>query len=69
VAAGAALAARGAPGEGARQLALEIWAMAHGAAMLMLRSRLPVAGVDEAGVILQRGVRSLIAGAAAEGRR
>ena len=69
LAAGAALAARGAPADGARRVALEIWAMSHGAAMLMLRSRPPVAGVEDARAILDRGVRSLVAGAAAEALR
>lgn len=69
VAAGVALGARGAPGGGARALALEIWALSHGAAMLMLRNRLPVTGAEEAVAMLERGVRSLVAGAASQSRR
>lgn len=56
------------PGAGAdsSRLALEIWALAHGAATLMLGGYLPAQGGVDADALLQGGVRALVDGA---GRR
>lgn len=69
VASDAVLAARGAGPDGARRLALEIWALSHGAAALMLRERPSTQNEADAYRVLERGVRSLVAGAAADGTR
>lgn len=46
-----------------RKLAFEIWALAHGAAMLAVAGHLDPAKGDDAAVILERGAEALIDGA------
>ena len=45
------------------RLALEIWALAHGAATLMLGGYLPAQGGADAYGLLESGVRALVDGA------
>jgi hypothetical protein len=47
----------------AGRLALEIWALAHGVATLMLGGYLPAQGGADAYRVLENGVRALVAGA------
>jgi hypothetical protein len=58
-AAGVIAAAGGNPRE-ARRLALEIWALAHGTAMLALSGHLDPAHGDDPAAILDRGAEALI---------
>lgn len=67
-AAAAVLAARRKPGADPARLALEIWALSHGAAMLMLGGYLPGGGGADAYGVLERGLRSLIQGGHAPGQ-
>jgi hypothetical protein len=43
-----------------RRLALEIWALAHGTAMLALAGHLDPARGDDPGTILERGAEAMI---------
>lgn len=61
-AAGAVLGARRSDGDAAR-LALEVWALSHGVATLMLGGYLPERGRSDAYNLLDSGVRALIQGA------
>jgi AcrR family transcriptional regulator len=58
-AAGVLAAAGGNPRE-VRRLALEIWALAHGTAMLMLAGHIDAARGDDPAAILDRGAEALI---------
>lgn len=62
-AAGAALRARKRADADSARLALEVWALSHGAATLMLGGYLPQSGASDAYNLLESGVRSLLRGA------
>ena len=61
-AAGAALRALRQPDADAAHLALQVWALSHGAATLMLGGYLPASGGADAYQILNLGVRAMIMG-------
>ncbi|MBX9760170.1 MAG: TetR/AcrR family transcriptional regulator [Beijerinckiaceae bacterium] len=63
----AAALARGGPGADPSRLALEIWALAHGVATLMLGGYLPSQGGVDAYGLLQSGVSALVDGAGRRG--
>ena len=62
-AAGAALRARKRGDADSARLALEVWALSHGAATLMLGGYLPRSGASDPYNLLESGVRSLLRGA------
>ncbi|MFN3891458.1 MAG: TetR/AcrR family transcriptional regulator [Beijerinckiaceae bacterium] len=62
-AAGAVLRARRRPDADSARLALEVWALSHGAATLMLGGYLPETGASDAYNLLDSGVRALVQGA------
>lgn len=62
-AAGAVLRARRRPDADPARLALEVWALSHGAATLMLGGYLPEAGAADPYNLLEAGVRALVNGA------
>ena len=67
-AAAAVLRARRLAGADSGRLALEIWALAHGAATLMLGGYLPQQGRTDPYGLLESGVRALVEGAGAAQR-
>jgi hypothetical protein len=61
-AAGAVLRAQRRGGSDSAHLALQVWALSHGAATLMLGGYLPETGGSDAYSLLDTGVRALVRG-------